>query len=101
MWDKIINVQPIFDCKNTLTRIFDLLSKWNQNIAHLFCDVRSRNFNILKKFETKLCEHILHQLRSKSLIHQKNFDLKYIRDILLFTFAYCLICVRYTQCARP
>ena len=72
------------NCKNSLTRIFDLLSNCMQNLMHLFYDTWRRNFNIFERLT-----------RSKPLTHQTNFDLKYIQDILLFHIAWLLY--HYTQ----
>ena len=42
-----------FNCKNVLTRIFDLLSNSKQNLMHLFCDAWRRNFNFFERFESQ------------------------------------------------
>ena len=45
--------------------------------------VLKNNFVFVEISDTNL----LYQLRSKSLIHQRDFDLKYIWDILVFDIA--------------
>ena len=42
--------------------------------------------------------NLLYQLRSKPFTHQRDLDLKYIQDILLFHIAWLLY--HYTQCLR-
>ena len=42
-----------FNCKNYLTRIFDLLPNSKQNLMHLFCDAWRRNFNLFENQAVK------------------------------------------------
>ena len=52
LWVSIMITFSQFNCKNTLTQIFDLLSNCRQNLVHLFNeDAWSRYFNLFEWFD--------------------------------------------------
>ena len=57
-----------FNSRNSLTRIFDLLSNCKQNLMHLFCEAWRCNLAFLRDLKTKLCRHNQKEIESMHYI---------------------------------